>query len=80
MKEVFNHETIKNNLGGEEMKRPGRKELKQSEKAHIEFQLDAIRRMVRECSDYRMPQGPCEYCLEIYRAAMNQAIDCGVYE
>jgi hypothetical protein len=75
---VFYENTRKK--GGEDMKRPGRKELKQSEKAHIEFQLDAIRRMVRECSDYRMPQGCCEYCLEIYRAAINQALDCGVYE
>jgi hypothetical protein len=62
------------------MKRPGRKELKQGEKGHIEFQLDAIRRMVRECSDDRFPDGPCQYCLEIYRTAINQALDSGVYD
>ena len=61
------------------MKRP-EKELRKSERIHIENQLDAIRHIVRTCSEERMPQGPCKYCLELYRAAMNQAIDHGVYE
>lgn len=61
------------------MNRPG-KELKPSQKAHIENQLDAVRAMVRYCSEERMPQGPCKYCLELYRAAINQAIDLGVFE
>lgn len=61
------------------MNRP-KKELTPSQKEHIESQLDAVRAMVRQCSEERMPQGPCRYCLEIYRASMNQAIDLGVYE
>lgn len=61
------------------MRRP-KEELKPSKKAHIENQLDAVRFMVRACSEDRMPQGPCSYCLEIYRAAINKAIDLGVYE
>lgn len=61
------------------MNRP-KKELTPRQKEHIEGQLDAIRAMVRQCADERLPQGPCRYCLEIYRAAINQAIDEGVYE
>lgn len=55
-------------------------ELKESEKIHVQAQLDMIRRTVRSCSEDRMPQGPCKYCLDLYRAAINQAIDLGVYE
>ena len=62
------------------MRRPESKELRESEKMHIEKQLDSIKRIVRECSDERMPQGPCKYCLELYRAAINKGIDVGVYE
>ena len=62
------------------MIRPQKTELKNSERIHIENQLDAVRAMVRHCADERMPQGPCRWCLEIYRAAINQAIDLGVYE
>ena len=61
------------------MKRPT-KELSQSEISHIEEQLDWIRSVVRNCSDERMPQGPCSYCLGLYRLAINQAIDAGVWD
>ena len=61
------------------MKRPG-KELTQSEREHIRAQLDWIRSVVRHCSDERMPQGPCEYCLGLYRLAINQALDAGVWD
>jgi hypothetical protein len=62
------------------MNRPGNKEISKSERMHIEAQLDFVRHLVRHCAEERMPQGPCKYCLEIYRKAMNQAIDQGVYE
>lgn len=66
------------NHGGGTMKE--RKELTEQEINHIQMQLDHTRRMVRTCSDERMPQGPCKYCLEVYRAAINQAINRGLYE
>ena len=56
------------------------RELTESERRHIEYQLDDVRIMVRNCSKERMPQGACKYCLEIYRAAINKAIDLGVYD
>jgi hypothetical protein len=56
------------------------KKYTQSEIIHIENTLDSIRSIIRLCSEERMPQGPCTYCLELYRSAMNQAIDAGVYE
>ena len=62
------------------MKKMEKGELKDSQRIHIENQLDAVRAIVRHCSDERMPQGPCRYCLELYRSAINQAIDLGVYE
>lgn len=55
-------------------------ELKDAEKAHIEKKIDEVRRMVRDCSEERMPQGACRFCLEVYRATINQAIDLGLYE
>ena len=61
------------------MRRP-KEELTPSKKSHIEDQLNAVRYMVRQCSEDRMPQGPCSYCLEIYRTAINKAIDLGVYD
>ena len=61
------------------MNRPGR-ELKDFEKSHIHEQMDHARRLVRSCADDRMPQGPCRFCLEIYRAAMNKAIDLGFWD
>ena len=61
------------------MKRPG-KELTQSEVFHIKDQLDTVRHIVRHCANERMPQGPCRFCLELYRTTINQAIDLGVYE
>jgi hypothetical protein len=62
------------------MKRPEKKELTESEKNHIQEQLDLVRSVVRNCSEERMPQGPCSYCLALYKTAMNQAIDKGVWE
>ena len=56
------------------------KKYTQSEITHIENTVDSIRAIIRLCSEERMPQGPCKYCLELYRSAMNQAIDAGVYE
>ena len=50
------------------------------EKRHIENTLDGVRAIVRLCSEERMPRGPCTYCLELYRSAINKAIDAGVYE
>lgn len=61
------------------MIRPG-KELTESEKSHVEEQLQYARSLVRHCSDERMPQGPCRFCLAIYRAAMNAAIDVGIWD
>jgi hypothetical protein len=61
------------------MKRPG-KELTQSELDHIQMQLDTVRHIVRHCADERMPQGPCRFCLELYRTTINNAIDLGLYE
>ena len=56
------------------------KQYTESEKKHIEWQLDEIRCMVRNCSEERMPQGPCEFCKEIYLKAVNEAIKAGVYD
>jgi hypothetical protein len=56
------------------------KELKDFEKMHIHYQIDNVRRLVRRCAEERMPQGPCKFCLEIYRAAINKAIDLGFWE
>jgi len=56
------------------------KEYTESEKTHISEQLDCIRQIVRHCSEERMPQGACTFCLTLYRAALNAAIDCGVWE
>lgn len=61
------------------MKRP-QKELTQRELDHIQIQLDTVRHIVRHCAEERMPQGPCRFCLELYRTTINQAIDLGVYE
>ena len=54
-------------------------ELKESEISHIEKKIDHVRRMVRQCSEEGMPQGACRFCLEIYRATINEAIDLGIY-
>jgi hypothetical protein len=62
------------------MKRPSKKEYTESELHHIQEQLDWIRSVVRHCADDRMPQGPCEYCLGLYRLAMNQAIEAGLWD
>ena len=56
------------------------KKYKESEKEHISNQLDCIRQIVRYCSEDRMPQGPCDYCLALYREALNKAIDSGVWQ
>ena len=61
------------------MMRP-KKELSKSEIEHIRAQLDWVRSVVRHCANERMPQGPCEYCLGIYKLANNQAIDAGVWD
>lgn len=55
-------------------------EVKESERVHIEKKIDEVRRMVRVCSEERMPQGACRFCLEIYRATINAAIDLGIYK
>ena len=57
-----------------------KKEFSESERKHIEWQLDEVRCMVRNCSEERMPQGPCEFCKEIYLKAVNMAITAGVYD
>ena len=61
------------------MKRP-MKELSESELNHVQEQLDWIRRIVRECADERMPQGPCKYCMGLYKLAMNQALESGLWD
>ena len=57
-----------------------KKEYTDSEKKHVEWQLDEVRCMVRNCAEERMPQGPCEFCKAIYTKAINLAIDAGVYD
>lgn len=56
------------------------KKYTETEKEHISTQLDCIREIVRHCSENRMPQGACDYCLALYRVALNKAIDSGVWE
>ena len=56
------------------------KQLTELEAEHIQTQLDWVRSIVRNCSEERMPQGACKYCMELYRTAVNQAIDRGLYE
>jgi hypothetical protein len=56
------------------------KEYSESEKKHIEWTLDDVRVMVRNCSKERMPQGPCDFCRSIYLVAINKAIEAGVYD
>jgi len=50
------------------------------EKQHLAEQLDHVRRMVRKCSEERMPQGACAFCLQVYRVALNAALDEGVFD
>lgn len=57
-----------------------KKELSESELNHIHEQLDWVRSIVRNCSNERMPQGACPFCLELYRLAINQALDAGVWD
>jgi len=57
-----------------------KKEYTESELNHIRKQLDWVRSIVRHCSEERMPQGACSYCVGLLRLAMNQALDAGVWD
>lgn len=56
------------------------REYTESELMHIREQLDWVRSIVRQCSRDRMPQGACPFCLQIYRTAVNAALDAGVWD
>tara|TARA_B110000444_G_scaffold260592_1_gene308189 strand:+ start:2539 stop:2724 length:186 start_codon:yes stop_codon:yes gene_type:complete len=56
------------------------KKYTETERNHISDQLDCIRQIVRHCSEDRMPEGACDFCLALYKTALNNAIDAGVWE